>query len=725
MKQKSKTKITKRAWMGGFLLGILVNGLVISFLALPSFTSAPIRRRHLEEAQQDDYREEELVESTFVVCIVLFLLFLTIGFEWLKEHLEHAVTEDLEPVIEKLFGEMTVLGFLSMVTFILNEAGFFRFLSFKIYGENEDGEELLEVFEVVHFAIFFVMVFFFVQVVVLIRQAMWMEEQWHKMDREKMNDVPVTFKSRVYSGCWTKLRHSNSFLALFPFFRNLGDEAKLARTYFYILRQEFILDRSLEYPFLPAPESQQVNQDFNFGRYLGFCLVNFLTHIVEVKNTTLLFFAFASLVAYGYILLVQEDMWIVAWSWLVLEWVVFIFHIFFEQHVAKIQSYYIPRRNPISNEESVDAKDNTIPFQSMEDYNNSVYEEALPGWCHVDLDHYVNGGGRSWIAKTLVGGSPNRQETLFWMDRGGPNLYLLMIQSNLIFIGLDCAIQLMFCLPLVWDQASSKGLFWVYAVLATLSIAGSIGNKKYLITTLSVVCSIGYHRNLQAVESVYREEKVENLVRMFLVVYRLQRLTHMDSSEASTSETTKHYTDVLDSFEIAQVTKIFQAFDSGGRGAISADDFLQCRRLSTGSPVTMSQAQRIIATMDIDKGGDVGLEEFLQWYADNSSDHEDILRVAPHEIFKLIDKDGNGEVSVACFKEKLDTLQLDFTMDEQLAIINELDRDSSGKISEHEFEQLFSKFNPKKLRQSEQDYFFEMLPGCGGACGTSLDHVVT
>jgi hypothetical protein len=76
-------------------------------------------------------------DARFVTCIVLGLISVTIAFEYGKHSLEESVTEDMEPIIEKLFGEMTVLGFLSMVSFIMNAAGFFHFLSKQLFGSEE------------------------------------------------------------------------------------------------------------------------------------------------------------------------------------------------------------------------------------------------------------------------------------------------------------------------------------------------------------------------------------------------------------------------------------------------------------------------------------------------------------------------------------------------------------------------------------------------------------
>ena len=62
-----------------------------------------------------------------------------IVFEAVKHYLEESVTEDMEPIIEKLFGELTVLGFVSMLSFLLSEAGFFKFLSRRLFGNERWG----------------------------------------------------------------------------------------------------------------------------------------------------------------------------------------------------------------------------------------------------------------------------------------------------------------------------------------------------------------------------------------------------------------------------------------------------------------------------------------------------------------------------------------------------------------------------------------------------------
>lgn len=209
---------------------------------------------------------------TVVACIVLFLIILTIIFEVLKEHIEEHADRNMKPIIQKLFGEMTVLGFLSVVTFIITKSGFFESLSIAIFGEED---EMLEIFEFIHFTLFFVMIFFVLQVLLLVQQAMQTEKNWNKMERYVMHP------ESEHGG-----RDDNEY------------------TMFAALRQEFLADRDFEPPFHPKGN---LKEDFNFGHYLGICLGVSLTHVVEVKANTWYFFAFFTVVYYGLSLLVHEN----------------------------------------------------------------------------------------------------------------------------------------------------------------------------------------------------------------------------------------------------------------------------------------------------------------------------------------------------------------------------------------------------------------------------------
>ena len=72
----------------------------------------------------------------------------TLSFEEIKHYVQHNVSQSLESVVDRLFGELMVLGFLSMVTFILAELKVFARVGVSV-GESEG--EVSEYFEMVHY----------------------------------------------------------------------------------------------------------------------------------------------------------------------------------------------------------------------------------------------------------------------------------------------------------------------------------------------------------------------------------------------------------------------------------------------------------------------------------------------------------------------------------------------------------------------------------------------
>ena len=577
--------------------------------------------------------------------------------------------------------------------------------------QNSEQELLVEVFECVHFSMFFIMVFFFIQVVVLIRQAIRTERRWLELDKdyrrpESESAQPQPMMERSYlNRMWTRLRHSNGYISLLPFFRSEKTEQEVGRAYFKALRDEFIQDRSMDPPFAPAPEAQRLKYDFVFGRYLGLCLIRFLSRVVDVTNITLILLAIGTLLFYGWSLVIHEDPMLLSWSWLWIGWFHFLFNVYFEKHILEIRHQLVPEGSPhmaeLYNSRNPDANE-AAAFKTM-----SGNDLALPGWCSVDLDKYLL--SRSCFKRVFVGGKPNRQDTLYWMDCLGPTIYLIIFQSNMIFIGVDFALQILFFLPTMCRHAPTS-TFIIYTILVILSLGGNLLNKKHLVANLAVICSVGSHRNISAISDVFREGKTENLVRCFLIVYRLRRFAFdvkYDPKPIS-HDNSKHYQKVLDPLETLEVSKTFECF-ARDDGCIYIEEFSDMMT-TLGGDVSAEHLSNMMSTMDIDLDGKIQKDEFLQWYADNMvGQDENVLFNAPRVLFRLFDTDNQGSLTVIQFKNKLDALRVGFSVDEQIAIINEIDRNGSGTITQHEFEVLFKKFPPTELLRNENR--FEYRPG--------------
>jgi hypothetical protein len=78
-------------------------------------------------------------------------------FEEIKDYIYENTEKVSRPIVDALFSEMTVLGFLSMVTFIVAGAGVINDISAVVFGSSEEGKGYLkELFEQAHYMLFLV-----------------------------------------------------------------------------------------------------------------------------------------------------------------------------------------------------------------------------------------------------------------------------------------------------------------------------------------------------------------------------------------------------------------------------------------------------------------------------------------------------------------------------------------------------------------------------------------
>ena len=275
-----------------------------------SSSYSSLMKEELEEAESEGEGEEHepdiVTLDTAVAVIVFFLIALTILFEYTKEAIEEAADRIMKPVIQGLFGELTVLGFLSIVTFLVTKMGWFSNLSEHLFGEDEE-EELLETFEFVHYMLFFIMVFFVINVLVLVYGGQAMEKTWWMYDTA-CRDANYMSQLDALSSPGIRKTTYVQYLCetLFPCrsaTRRLRSELQLFRG----LRQEFVLERSVKPPFAPHA-TNQVEDDLNFGRYLSICLGHKLAHMVHLSNYTWIFLGAVTLAFYGLALSLDNSM---------------------------------------------------------------------------------------------------------------------------------------------------------------------------------------------------------------------------------------------------------------------------------------------------------------------------------------------------------------------------------------------------------------------------------
>jgi hypothetical protein len=189
-----------------------------------------------------------------VFAIILFLIVVTICFEKSKDAVEERSTKDMLPIVESLFGEMTILGFLSVITFVCTKVGVLEMISISVFGDGsgndhiyeENKERLTEIFETVHYCLFAIMIFFVFQVIILVRLGTQSEAKWLGLDRACQDP---TAAKQILSGNIGEPEHFGSAITNIFFGASARRHHVEDQRLFYALRQEFIKNRDVMYPF--------------------------------------------------------------------------------------------------------------------------------------------------------------------------------------------------------------------------------------------------------------------------------------------------------------------------------------------------------------------------------------------------------------------------------------------------------------------------------------------
>jgi len=388
-----------------------------------------------------------------------------------------------------------------------------------------------------------------------------------------------------------------------------------------------------------------------------------------------------------------------AWSWVAIGWSVYFCNIAFERHLIQVRKMFLKKEVFLMANVDNDENGNSLLDVDETTFLNSLVANSddnlsLPMWTEIDIDEFHQ--KRSWLTKLLVGGHANRQHAIYLLDRRGPKVYMLLLQANLLFLGIYAAMTFLGFFRFMYQEDSTL-VFAAYAILASLPILGNMFTKQHLVAILSEVCCMGAYRRPNIVADVLREEKTAHVVRAFIVIYRMKRFAISADKREYDRDLACVERMHFDKFELKEVGKTFDAFDKSGDGSISYDEFESLMK-NLGAEITAESLTRMIGMLDTDGDGEVSKEEFINWYAEHANDDDLSEEERAHFLFQMFDRDNSGEITIAEFKHKLDALNMGFTVDEVGAIVNELDEDNSASIGLHEFAHLLHSFYPKELQ---------------------------
>mmetsp|Transcript_56518 Transcript_56518/g.128157 ORF Transcript_56518/g.128157 Transcript_56518/m.128157 type:complete len:755 (+) Transcript_56518:129-2393(+) len=247
-------------------------------------------------AEEEEETEEipVLTWASSIFFIILALVVLTIAFDLGQDFVLESAIKQMRPVVRQLFAEMTILGFLSICTFIATNSGLLEDLSEIVMG---DEESLIELIEKIHYTLFMVMVIFIAEVLGLLSLGNSLVKKWKQLNEVSIKlagacdvDAEVRLGSKLppHVEGQTVLRPAGGKAWQAALGKDKLPENITAREalLFWGMRREFILDRNVLPPHRPTPPNKRISRDFEYSNYLECALSRDLTEIVHVEANT-------------------------------------------------------------------------------------------------------------------------------------------------------------------------------------------------------------------------------------------------------------------------------------------------------------------------------------------------------------------------------------------------------------------------------------------------------
>ena len=619
----------------------------------------------------------QVTMAATLLGILSFLVALTIFFERTQEHMIHSSVPTMKPVVRQTFAEVTVLGFLSIVTTVAGKCGLWGLLAHVLYGEEVEEEELEELVETAHYTLFLVMIVFVLLVMGMVRVGNNLKRRWRALDKwcaaVADSNVPYPWLAGA-----PPPPSPNT-----PILGRLSKEEVIA---YWGMRQEFLRDRSLLPPH--ADSKNKLPATFDYARYLMLSLSEDLVEMVDVDWPTWVVLE-ALAVAWCGVVAVNDGPFLLAAGWVAFEYAIFALALAFLNHVRRIARGTMDpaARDYIG---GADARGEFTP----------IVGQDLPGWaCAVDAR--IEEAERHHVRRLFCGHAPNKQHRLFLFEEKGHESHVFACRLLLLLQAVYVSLVVMTFAPRVCKHSSvpATGGYVLFALAPTVGIA-LVAREA---VPLAIHCgSVGTFRNRKLVGQVLRETKASRAVKLLKTLYGLRaQIVTAPAAPGGPGQALSPRASAtgVNEEDQRQLAQTFDLYDADGTGHLDADELSELLA-SLGMESSGAQAAAMLTGMDHDGDGQVSRSEFLSFMATQAetSENDQSIEHTAKKVFALFDNDGSGSVAHSEFTEGLRRFGISMTEEEMTILVEELDHDRDGSISLQEFTHLL-----KSVHEREHD----------------------
>lgn len=603
------------------------------------------------------------LQVTLGICVVLISV--TIIFEITKHKLESNVTPMMYPILQAMFGELTVLGFIALYAYFMLRLGVLEWISLQIY---HDPEHLIHLFEDIHFMLFFVMLTFLLQACILVVATLRAEEFFQRTERLLANAPPLETKlpadaaaapavSQMLATYKAARQHCCTRICLCPRLLWAYREAEAKDELSYaLLRARFVFPPKAEHSKKALPT------DFDFSTYLRMRMAHEVAHTLHVSPATwMVIVVFLSLILYLPVLEERYAHVNINVEYVVaLGWAIWLYSFAIRAKLGHVMYMLTPPHALLEGPPKASADDAEAPTASLLAAKTDAppYELLAP-------------------AKGC-----SKHQRLFWRGAHGPHHLLFLMQLQMLLTAIVMAVMY------TWLNSKPEDTYLLLVGIAPV-LDTMITSPKSTLPMLVMTGSVELLKKASDIDATLTEMRTEKTLKMLKMLNTLtaqakkaQKLQKMQKNNRPGMPKPKPKE--IDPAVEAELRQAFDLFDRDGSGTIDKDELKEVMK-SLGQELDDSELATLYAQMDPSGDGAIDFSEFCDVMAPDSTP-ETPAQIAA-SVFLMLDKDGSGKITANELKDSVRIINPSVTDDDIAAAMELFDKDRSGTITEKEFRQ--------------------------------------
>lgn len=645
------------------------------------------------------------------------------------DYLEENTPEDLKPIQDAMLTEMTLMGLIGIVTFVLGKFHSLNGPSERVLGDDDAINEILEK---VHMLLFFILLVFLLEASFLMFISKRHVAKW-----KAWNDIALEDK-KIHR---TLKDHALKIAA--------GESTDPEMLTFLAIRQRFVFHRQTH-------ETHRAPQDFEFHRYLGQSAGRTIGRLVEldVANWGMLWCLFVLFWGLHWLLKPYRSLYVAIISCIPLIITIFQYIVLLKMRrireaVAPTHYYdaatkhagVVKRRQTgestntmLSTKRrsstSILSIENNVTKSNKDDlkYTESNLRPLLDSkvqdddvLCNDDITvptpdvlvpEFIHRPLLPCVSNALSPDIRRASEIsdhsdLFWFHKSGtdqgPRFLKETIRMMLLCMAVFFSYVVTIFIPNTLFGQNHDDIQETYAYVSVAAL--SIPSFVFLWLVPNTILTFVVITSVETMKSTFLMSRVKRLMATQKAVKALKMLRSLlhkknrkriaEDNDEKLSERDQNTRKASSARWLDEnrrfLRSIFDEVDEDKSGQISTDELrlLLAKNRLVDSDHTI---QDVVDEIDVDGSGEICFHEFAAWVASGHWESEDIEECV-EDLFGMIDANGDGYLSHEEFKMVLTQHAKGLTDADVSALIAECDEDHDGRIDKEEFTSLLKMYS--------------------------------